>query len=839
MLPYARLSEPRSYSTEYSIIDFEILGNIGRGGFATVLLARDKNCHEYFALKTIAKRNGKAKTNLECVQSEIDALCELRHEFIVSFFATFQDAAHVYFLLELAEGGTLADLLKRRRAPVDESSALFYVAEISIALHHVHSKGFIYRDLKLENILLAASGHIKLADFGLAMRVSDRRQPLAGTPQMIAPELISQSRYSLIYTNSVDWWALGLVICELILGTSPLSWVKGPEDIASLTHTFKRRLHLPEWSSFSIQISEECKFVISGFLELVPTHRLGCTAGLDELKEVPWFMSIQWTELEILRVQPPIQPETQPEILMLKTECRTFPAEKCGRTENSGAQLALAEQAAIAAGDVRELRFLGSAGGINAKDYDGRTPLHVICSGVNFDTRQGFARIRAMVRALRIVKILVEELGADVNAVDRWGSTPLQDAIRFDVKPIIDYLRRRGAKEGPSLHADICAAAATDDVELLSRHVRHGIDVKSPDNDGRTAMHVAAAEGSLKSLKYLVDEVGMNFSNPDRWGNTPLGNAIFAGRGAVVDFLRSRGAYASVHAPAKNANNAFNLFEAAARGNILDLQRILSSGDVDVNECDFDNRTALHIAAEEGKLESVRFLIECAGADISPVDRWGYTPLSYANRSQMKTHWFASLIARFKVGKQHNSKYIEIANFLVSQRADVNTRATSFQTPVMACPSAAKDAPIIPKTVQLHVNPLICPLQGEMFQCPMVAKDGFTYEHAAFEAWVGKHGLLSPVTGEKLLSAQLIPNRAIGAMIVRNGAKTRLRSTTAKNETTRRCRARETLSWVALLVSALIAVVIATVAIEKATREQDNSHTKAVEGLDFDFYYES
>lgn len=159
-----------------SIEDFTVHGTLGQGGFGTVLLVEETATGEMRALKEISKRNMNSKEHWECVIAESEALQKLRHPLIIKFYDAFQDAAHIYFLLELADGGTLLQQLEKRGGRFSEEWSRFYCAEIALAISYVHSQNIVYRDMKLENLLVSNSGHVKLADFGLATQRTNRRQ---------------------------------------------------------------------------------------------------------------------------------------------------------------------------------------------------------------------------------------------------------------------------------------------------------------------------------------------------------------------------------------------------------------------------------------------------------------------------------------------------------------------------------------------------------------------------------------------------------------------------------------------------------------------------------------
>jgi ankyrin repeat protein len=192
---------------------------------------------------------------------------------------------------------------------------------------------------------------------------------------------------------------------------------------------------------------------------------------------------------------------------------------------------------AAASGDIEGLKRLVREHGIapDLGDYDRRTALHLASS-------EGL---------LDVVKVLVEELGADLSVTDRWQNTPLDDAVRSSHASVIDYLQSRGGKRGvassdvagaadPS--ADLCDAAARGDVERLRALVKGGLDVNRGDYDRRTALHLAASEGLVETIRVLVDELGAECGVVDRWGHTPLDDAIRTHREQASVLLRSRGA---------------------------------------------------------------------------------------------------------------------------------------------------------------------------------------------------------------------------------------------------------------------------------------------------------
>lgn len=246
---------PRAEKT-LSIDDFQVLSKLGEGGFGTVLLVRKKSNGRLYALKVLVKKNMTKSGDAQRAISESVAMQDLKHPFICQLHFAFQDVKHVYFVLEFVGGGDLFSHLERGIFP--EAWCKVYVAEIALAIEHVHSHDFVYRDLKPENILVAHDGHLKLADFGLAKKLNTsveqagggqggagegvgrgRLNTMIGTMAFSAPEMFLEQDYG----KSVDWWALGLLLCEMITGDLPLVGL-ADESMGARVESFRSGKHL-------------------------------------------------------------------------------------------------------------------------------------------------------------------------------------------------------------------------------------------------------------------------------------------------------------------------------------------------------------------------------------------------------------------------------------------------------------------------------------------------------------------------------------------------------------------------------------------------------------------
>mmetsp|Transcript_75699 Transcript_75699/g.167661 ORF Transcript_75699/g.167661 Transcript_75699/m.167661 type:complete len:489 (-) Transcript_75699:117-1583(-) len=258
---------------------------------------------------------------------------------------------------------------------------------------------------------------------------------------------------------------------------------------------------------------------------------------------------------------------------------------------------------------------------VDLGDYDKRTAIHLAASEGN----------------LRVVKCLIDEMGADPNVKDRWGGTPLDDAVRSGHQALYKYLKGKGGMPGKTASVrsedatDLCDAAFKGDVERLRKLAQQGVNADSGDYDKRTAMHLAASEGWLLVVKCLVEELKADKNAIDRWGGTPLDDAIRSGHEAVSSYLESHGALQGK--VARFADEGSLLCDAGARGDGRCLRGLAKQG-IDVNACNADGRTALHLAAAGGHLDIVKCLIEELHAKPHAKDCWGFTPLNDARRFQ-------------------------------------------------------------------------------------------------------------------------------------------------------------------------------------------------------------
>ncbi|KAI9320193.1 kinase-like domain-containing protein [Dichotomocladium elegans] len=284
--------------------DFMLLRVIGKGSFGKVLLARNHKDNHVYALKVLKKRfiidgDGDA-AGVEGAFSEkkiFTMISKSQHPFLTNMHSCFQSDSHIFFAMEYICGGDLMSHIQRERFSLRR--AKFYASEVVLALEHLHKLGIVYRDLKLENILLCADGHIKLADFGMCkydMWYGSRTSTLCGTPESMAPEIILQQGYG----RAVDWWALGVLIFQMIFSQSPF-YGEGDEDI------WQSILH--DEIEFPPHASSSTVSICRRLLDRDPALRLGSgETDAAEIKQHHFFEGVNWDQMLARATPPPFFP---------------------------------------------------------------------------------------------------------------------------------------------------------------------------------------------------------------------------------------------------------------------------------------------------------------------------------------------------------------------------------------------------------------------------------------------------------------------------------------------------------------------------------------------------
>jgi len=280
-----------------SIDSFELLKVIGKGSFGKVMQVRKRDTLRIYALKTIRKAHIVSRSEVTHTLAERTVLAKVNNPFIVPLKFSFQSKEKLYLVLAFVNGGELFHHLQRE-GKFNEERSRFYAAELLIALEHLHGFNVVYRDLKPENILLDYTGHIALCDFGLCklnMSESDTTNTFCGTPEYLAPELLSGHGY----TKCVDWWTLGVLLYEMLTGLPPF--------YDENTNEMYRKI-LQEPLRFPEEVGSEARSLLTGLLNRDPSQRLGVN-GAQDIKNHPFFARhIDWKRLVAKKIQPPFKP---------------------------------------------------------------------------------------------------------------------------------------------------------------------------------------------------------------------------------------------------------------------------------------------------------------------------------------------------------------------------------------------------------------------------------------------------------------------------------------------------------------------------------------------------
>ncbi|XP_029329690.1 serine/threonine-protein kinase N3 isoform X3 [Mus caroli] len=280
--------------------DFRCLAVLGRGHFGKVLLVQYKGTGKYYAIKALKKQEVLGRDEIDslyCEKRILETVGRTGHPFLLSLLACLQTSSHACFVTEFLPGGDLMAQIHEDVFP--EPQACFYLACVVLGLQFLHEKRIIYRDLKLDNLLLDAQGFLKIADFGLCKEgigFGDRTSTFCGTPEFLAPEVLTQEAY----TRAVDWWGLGVLLYEMLVGECPF-----PGDTEEEVFECIVNADVPYPHFLSVQGLE----LIQKLLQKSPEKRLGAgERDAEEIKLQPFFRTTNWQALLARTVQPPFVP---------------------------------------------------------------------------------------------------------------------------------------------------------------------------------------------------------------------------------------------------------------------------------------------------------------------------------------------------------------------------------------------------------------------------------------------------------------------------------------------------------------------------------------------------
>ena len=278
--------------------DYTFLKVLGKGSFGKVMLAETKGSGKVVAIKILKKDILVEDDDVECAIAEKNVLAiACQHPYLTRMDACFQSPDRLWYVMEFVSGGDLLFQIQQARR-FDIERAKFYAAEITLALLFLHGKGVVYRDLKLDNVMLDGDGHIKVADFGMCKedyREGNQCTTFCGTPDYIAPEIIREVPYG----PSVDWWALGVLLYEMVAGQPPFDAETEEELFPAI---LRHEVLFPVW------MSKEAVDCTKKLLMKDPSKRLACgPAGERNMKAHPFFATIDWVKLDKRQVEPPFK----------------------------------------------------------------------------------------------------------------------------------------------------------------------------------------------------------------------------------------------------------------------------------------------------------------------------------------------------------------------------------------------------------------------------------------------------------------------------------------------------------------------------------------------------
>ena len=284
------------------IKDYDKLKTVGLGSYGRVRLCKNKKTGAIYVMKILKKNEIIKQKQVDHVYSEFNILSMLKHPFIVQLIGyNFEDPKHIYFILEYIQGGELFSLL-RNKVTFPVSQTKFYIAHIITIFEYLHSKNIVYRDLKPENILINKNGYLKLTDFGFAKILdNEKTYTLCGTPEYLAPEIILNKGHG----KAVDWWTLGILLYEMLVGIDPFS---DDDPMKTYQKILKGKINFPK------TIDKDAKSLIKHLLTQDTSKRYGCLKnGVKDILNHRFFNGFDWKNFVYLTLTPPYIPDVKSE----------------------------------------------------------------------------------------------------------------------------------------------------------------------------------------------------------------------------------------------------------------------------------------------------------------------------------------------------------------------------------------------------------------------------------------------------------------------------------------------------------------------------------------------
>ncbi|KAG0222819.1 Serine/threonine kinase [Mortierella sp. GBA43] len=293
--------QPPKPTRTYGLDDFHFLAVLGRGNFGKVMLSEDKKTGELFAIKALKKEPIVKQDEIESARSEkriYQVANKERHPFLTTLHCCFQTETRLYFVMEYIRGGDLMMHIQRDKRFGDKR-AKFYGCEVLLALQYFHKNNIVYRDLKLDNILLTLDGHIRIADYGLCkenMPYGATTRTICGTPEFMAPEILEEHPYD----RAVDWWAYGVLMYEMLLGRAPFSGEEEDDIYDSI---------LEDEPFYPPGFGRHEQALLQSLLMKVPSQRLGAgPTDAEEVKAHAYFRNVNFDDVYHKRIPPPFLP---------------------------------------------------------------------------------------------------------------------------------------------------------------------------------------------------------------------------------------------------------------------------------------------------------------------------------------------------------------------------------------------------------------------------------------------------------------------------------------------------------------------------------------------------